>query len=339
MPTPKDYSPFVPFDLYDFFGYIFPSVIFSASILLFYNSLRPGFYSSWISQPTNQEIPFVTGLAIVVAAIVLLYALGHVIATVSHIIIDRVLIDGIEGYPVNFLLDIRKPTREYSESTFKYLFACFNLLLLAPALPLAYSTMVSSVLILFAFILILISQRIIVMLVRRRPGGHEISHKLGDKRLFRLFLKPAKIIDVAIDFFRRLLGMDRPFSPGFLRTYRKVFSRRFGGLISVEEGSNNYWLSAFAAGSNDEVHDRTLHTWLHLYGFARNAAAAIYLSSALIICHLLFNPDAFTGSVPLQLGIQWTLASVFGIRYWVLYSHYYTKGVMRAFLEIETRKK
>ena len=82
----------------------------------------------------------------------------------------------------------------------------------------------------------------------------------------------------------------------------------------------------------------TIQTWLHLYGFARNVSASIYLSSFLIICHIYFNPRAFSGLVPLQLGFQWILAAIFGIRYWILYSHYYSKGVIRAFIELETRK-
>jgi hypothetical protein len=87
----------------------------------------------------------------------------------------------------------------------------------------------------------------------------------------------------------------------------------------------------------DEIHERSLHTWLHLYGFARNASAALCLSCTLILFHILFNQRAFTGFIPLQVGIQWFLAAVLGLRYWNLYSHYYTKGAIRAFVEVSTR--
>jgi hypothetical protein len=339
MATPKDFSPFVPFDLYDFFGYLFPGAIFSVSILLFYDILHPAFYSSWFSYPLNQfDIPFIVGLGLAVAGIVMLYALGHVIATVSHIIIDRVLVDGIEGYPINFLLDIPQPSRPYSQATFKYLFASFNILLLAPVLPINYSQMRILVIALLGLIGALILQRIIIMIIRSQPNGHAFTRAVGTKWYFRILLLPSSaLIDPTISFFRKLLGMDRSFSPSFLKLYYELFAKRFGGLQAREEGSDNYWLSAFAAISNDEIHDRTLHMWLHLYGFARNASAALYLSSFLIICHLLFNEGAYTGLVPMQLGIQWVLAAAFGIRYWILYSHYYTKGVIRAFVELQTR--
>ncbi len=341
MASSKDFSPFVPFDLYDFFGYLFPGVLFSTNMFIFYNIINPGFYAGWFSTPQNAfDIPFVVSIAIVVGAIVIMYSLGHIIATISHIIIDRVLIDGIEGYPVNFLLRIKRPKRPYSEATFKYLFASFNALLIIPALPLSYPLVLKLIIITISCIGFLIMQRIIIMVVRISPNGHERAHRVGDKNPFKLFLIPARlIIDPAIEFLRKLLGMDRGFSDTFIKLYRELFSARFGGLNSLQENSDNYWLPAFAAISNEEVHDRTLNTWLHLYGFSRNASASLYLSSTLIVGHLIYNPQTFTGLVPLFLGTQWFLASLFGIRYWILYSHYYSKGVIRAFVEYETRKK
>jgi hypothetical protein len=339
MPTPKDFSPFVPFDLYDFFGYIFPGVLFSVSMLLFYDQLHPAFYKDWFLQNSNsREIPFILGLGIVVASIVILYAMGHVIATLSHIIVDRVLIDGIEGYPVNFLLDLPQKDREYSEATFKYLFAFFNVLVLLPSLPVSYSVVFYGAISLTAVIVILVIQRIIVMLIHLRKHGREITRRYGDKKFFRALLRPSQLlIDPGIQFLRKLLGMDRRFSDQFIKTFKKIFDSRFRGLKSQDEGSENYWLTAFASASGDEVHDRTITTWLHLYGFARNACAALYLSSILILCHIMFNEGAFTGLVPLQIGLQWFLAAILGIRYWILYSHYFTKGVIRAFVELQTR--
>ena len=150
------------------------------------------------------------------------------------------------------------------------------------------------------------------MLIRRRPEGHDLANKMGNKKIFRSFLFPSKwLIDPWIDFFRKLLGMDRRFSSQFISLFKQKFSDRFGGLKSNQEGSDNYWLSEFSVTSRDDIHDRTIQTWLHLYGFARNVSASIYLSSFLIICHIYFNPRAFSGLVRLQLGFQWILAAIF----------------------------
>jgi hypothetical protein len=335
MASPRDFSPFVPFDLYDFFGYLFPGVIFAASLLIFYGQLHTGSFVSW---HTDLDMPFVMGLGVVIVAVVLLYSLGHFIATISYIIIDRVLVEGIEGYPVNHYLRLTKVSREYSEATFKYLFVLFNLLMLTPILPVSHSAMGFTAVVLMALILLLIIQRLIVMVVHQRAGGRELARRLGGMWQFRLFLIPDQwILSWIIQSVRKLFGMDRQFPQQFIDLYKVAFEKRFHGVSIDQASSENYWLSAFAASSADPMHDRTLHTWLHLYGFSRNASAALCLSSTLILLHLLLDKSAFTGLVPLQVGIQWFLAAVLGLRYWNLYSHYYTKGIVRAFVEISTR--
>ena len=340
----KDYSPLVPFDLYDFFGYLFPGILFATSTAMFLFQVEPSFLCSSIQNHSSAiyslpDVPFVWGLAIVVACTVLLYALGHFIAILSYIIIDRVLVDGIEGYPINFQLDIPQQKRDYSEATFKYLFVLFNLFLLVPVL-ISDSTLLhvtlTAVLVLFA---VLIAQRFVIMIIRTTPAGRQTTRRLGDLKVFRLLLVPsAKMIDPALGFFHRLLGLDRRLPDSLVALYKKLFRKRFPSLVPDEVGSENYWLSAFHATADCEIHERALHTWLHLYSFARNASGAFCLSASMIIGYLYFNPIACTPTMRIQLLTLWFLAGALGLRYWVLYSKYYTKGVVRAFVESLTRK-
>lgn len=334
----KDFSPFVPFDLYDFFGYLFPGIIFGTCVTFFLGEFYPPIYESYQSFIFQyNQAPFLLGSFVALSGIVILYALGHFIATISHIIIDRVLIDGVEGYPINFLLKIPRETREYSESTFKYLFTTYNLLLVMPVFILDEKQLHTILMILFIIISCLILQRIIVMLVRFKGEGRVLSRKLGDQNVFRIFLWPSRyFIDPIIAFFRKLLGLDRRFPDSFIAMYKKLFHERFNPLEANDVGSENYWLPAFHAVANNRSHEKTLQTWLHLYGFSRNASAAFYLSSSLIVGHLFFNPEMHTSFIRIQLGIQWLLAVILGLRYWILYSHYYSKGVIRAFVESVT---
>lgn len=341
MPSSREFSPFVPFDLYDFFGYLFPGILFSISIVVFYIQLD----LTIITKTTNYlsssgDINFILGLALVIGSIVVLYTLGHFIATLSHIIIDRVLLDGIEGYPVNFLLKISKPTRPFSASTFKYIFALYNSLIILPIFIQEfqlYKCISYSLLILLG---LLILQRVIIMYIRHITNNPEFTREFGNKKIFLIFLLPSKyIIDPIIEFVRRLLGLDREFPDPFIKLYENLFTNRFGGLKFKEVDTENYWLPVFSVKTQNEVHDRTLHTWLHLYGYARNASAAFYLSSTLIIIHILHNPTAYNPGIRIHIGILWFLSAFMGIRYWILYSHYYTKGVIRAFVEHETNQE
>jgi hypothetical protein len=338
MASAKDYSPFVPFDLYDFFGYLFPGIIFATSTLIFVSQ-----FDLLISEPFKSVIDatkdpsLLFGLAAIVAGVVVLYVLGHFVATISHIIIDRVLIDGIEGYPINFLLQIPRQTREYSESTFKYLFAAYNLLLLMPVFIADYPSLHTVLSILLGSIALLILQRFLIMLVRSTDAGKARARRVGDNKLLRTFLLPSRYcIDPLIGFLKRLLGLDRGFSDSFIATYKTIFHAQFANLEANDVGSENYWLPAMRAMAHNHSHEKTLQTWLHLYGFARNASAAFYLSASLIIGHLYFNPEMHTTFARVQLGILFSLAVILGLRYWILYSHYYSKGVIRAFVESTT---
>jgi hypothetical protein len=341
MPSIKDISPFVPFDLYDFFGYLFPGILFATNSAILLHEMNPTLFSSLypiITVTKDSELTFIGGVGIILASIVFLYTLGHFIATLSHIIIDRVLVDGIEGYPINFLLNIHRETREYSESTFKYLFTLYNVMLLIPVIFGDAIKIKTYLIWALAGVVFLIIQRTIIMIVRQTKGK-DFAFKVGNIKLFRLYLLPAKyIIDPIIGFQRRLLGMDRKFPDSFIALYKDLFHKRFNPLIADDVASENYWLSSFHSTSEHEFHQRVLHTWLHLYGFARNASAAFYISGTMIIVYVFFGYCPITDIVRIHLGITWLLAAVLGLRYWILYSHYYSKGVIRVFIESVTEK-
>ena len=177
-------------------------------------------------------------------------------------------------------------------------------------------------------------------MIVRQTKGKEFAFKIGNNKLLRLYLLPAKyIIDPIIGFQRRLLGMDRKFPNSFIALYKTLFHSRFSPLIADEVESENYWLSAFHSTSEHEVHQRMLQTWLHLYGFARNASAAFYISGTMIIFYLFFGYCSDSEAVRIHLLLTWLLAATLGLRYWILYSHYYSKGVIRVFVESVTDRE
>ena len=174
----------------------------------------------------------------------------------------------------------------------------------------------------------------------RAHFGKDIAQKVGDISIFKLFYLPSKLlIDPLIEFFRRLLGMDRRFPDSFIKSYKEKFKKRFSDLDADEVGSENYWLSVFHVNNNSVAHQRVLYTWLHLYGYARNACAAFYLSGILLIGHIYFNGGALTTLSRFHIGVLWSFSIILGLRYWILYSHYYSKAVIRAFYEQITDPK
>ena len=341
MASAKDYSAFVPFDLYDFFGYLFPGTIFAASVTFFIWHIDPDpFNKLWphcAQSVSPADVPFLLGLAIVVVSIIALYTLGHFVATLSHILIDRVLVDGIEGYPFAFLLNITPKARPYSEATYKYLFTAYNLLLLIPAFGSDMHQLRPYLLALLIVVAFLILQRVAIMVVHMIPHGRDFARRMGNIWVFKMFLYPDKyLVNPLIEFLRKLLGMDRRFPDAFIDQYKATFRKTFDQLNPDAIGSENYWLSAFHALAANGTYRRMLDTWLQLYGFARNASAAFYLSASLILTYLYFNPQDYDSFMRLYVLAMLALAAGLGIRYWILYSHYYSKGIFRAFIDSST---
>lgn len=103
----RDSKSWIPFNIYDFFGYLFPGVLFTILILAFFlseNSIS-GKYISFILQ-LHQRLPILMTIAEIVSGIIAVYMLGNGIATLSHIIVDRIIIGTIFRYPY---VTLRKP--------------------------------------------------------------------------------------------------------------------------------------------------------------------------------------------------------------------------------------
>lgn len=338
--SPKDYAPWVPFDFYDFFGYIFPGIFFCLVLFTFFAHSFPTFLewhqNFWF---LFEKAEFLISTLTIVSFIVIVYVIGHFIATASHVVIDRVLIAGIVGYPVIHLLGLNFTKRDYSESTAKYLFVLFNLLLL---LPLFYqdhvllSTSMNYVLIVIG---LLSSFRVLIAIIKQHPKGDILAKRFGDKKFFRIYLILAqRILDPIIKLFQRLISIDRGFPPEFVAKYKELFKESFG--ISADKvETENYWLSFFKASAMSPYHASMIRTWLHLYGFSRNISAAAYLCAVVIVCINYFYPTTLSYSAKIHLLIIISIAWVLGIRYWILYSTYYTKSVIRSFVAISSITK
>ncbi len=273
-------------------------------------------------------------MALIVGAVVVLYVIGHVIATVSHVIIDRVLVDGVVGYPVSHLLRLPRRTREYVEGTYKYIFGLFNAILLAPVLFNSNALVQCLTTMLLVLIGLLIFLRFVVMMVRADPWRRRtLVPRIAANKWIRVYLWQAKyLIDPVIGFSQRLLGIDRRFPGQFIREYKMLFRREFK-MEPNQVGSENYWLPFFYMSTQRPNSIGMINTWLHLYGFSRNSAAAGYLSAAVIAACIYAYPEIRNEAARIQLALLIFVAAVLGLRYWLLYSTYYTKNIIRSFVE------
>jgi hypothetical protein len=166
---------------------------------------------------------------------------------------------------------------------------------------------------------------------------HQKTNSWGRNRIWKIYLLPGKIIDLIIDFISKSLGIDKPFPDAFIKLYKRIFRLRFK-IDADSVGTENYWLPTLNSCSKCPTHASKIHTWLHLYGFNRNTSASFYASAFIINILMFIDPKYNTPFTNVYILVLWILAIFLGIRYWNIYSHYYTKGVIRAFVEVNTSK-
>ena len=159
-------------------------------------------------------------------------------------------------------------------------------------------------------------------------------------RIFgNLFLFPAAyIINPIISFFQKLLGIDKRFPIKFILRYKKLF-REYYGMDPNAIAQENYWLAFFRVSSFSQPNASLIKTWLHLYGFSRNSSAAAYLILTVMVVCFYFYPSSYNTFARFEAGVLFIIAVILGIRYWLLYSSYYTKNIIRAFIEVSVPTK
>jgi hypothetical protein len=92
-----------PFNLYDFFGYIFPGALFLTVII--YEEWQVIFKSVFVDKTmwaflraAKKSIAY--GGILLTVLLIMVYTVGHIIAMLSHIILDRFFVSGIMKYPI-----------------------------------------------------------------------------------------------------------------------------------------------------------------------------------------------------------------------------------------------
>lgn len=103
-----------PFSIYDFFGYLFPGLFVVLMILVFYSADKITFDSVMRVFTENKDWFSSVSVLKMTSLIVISYIVGHVLAYVSSITIERFSL-WLWGYPSEFLMNQRSDT-SYWES-------------------------------------------------------------------------------------------------------------------------------------------------------------------------------------------------------------------------------
>lgn len=352
-----DIKRLLPFNAYDFFGYLLPGIVFVSLLCIwqfyaFYHGSIEVF-SEWNKFISDGGL--VGGILIIAVVISTLYFSGHIVATISHVFFDRILVRDILGYPFEKLLDKNSATDSMLQtkmssnkpfdgepiysSAFLFLQA---LVFMGPIFVEITSRLYNAYhhsdpnmsnksiadigLYIFAtfqiFNVMLIGQWI------SKSLSTKVKYPFVDAVCNFVYLK---IVLISRSVFEKITACDVPMNEETVKKFNTKFKKTFG--YKGPPNSDWYWMSTILL-QKDPVAYRNMSNWLNLYGYLKNFSMASILVAFIISTYhwklIIWDHQACN-----LVGSRMLLAMLFfGVilasRYWIIYRNYYTKYIVRS---------
>ncbi len=342
----------IPFGTYDFFGYLIPGLTFMSSIFFyeFYtleilsrykitnnNFHKPVYTISKLILSNDLTSNWILSLFSVLIIVCIIYTIGHVVASASSFFIDRVLIHKGYGYPYEFLLGIESKKEKYSVNFYRGLYFWINILLIVIYINFLFLNNNKTITCVFV-ILFIIPIIFKVAISGKKCKSKQCKLAKYTKKFFEKCY--GSLYNALSALIANYLNTKRSFNDDFTQKYTEYFKDIFS-LDPEKAESNNYWLSYCFVAENSSQLISPINNWLHLYAFARNISMSFYLAflySYISIVFQLQNINNFIIKVIIP-STFFILAIIMLIRYYYLYTIYYSKFIFRSFVFLNDLKK
>jgi hypothetical protein len=315
----------MPFTAYDFFGYLVPGGSVLLCVYLFEHTLISAPYTGarvpvlhvleMITEWLSPGMTFGKSLLAFTCLLIMAYVVGHVVALLSALFVDRVFVTRTYGYPYERLFskaDFAKgwtlrPEKRWLGVKKQEWYAA-----------------------LFLFVVLSVGMQQFL-----RPWKWWMT---------LLAVASPVIIGVVVIPLRRWMQSTFSGSTVFNTEFADDFGKRFDHVMKVrydldEPSTNIYWLAACYVLNGLERFASMLNNWLHLYSFLRNAGMAFYLAHLYMVVSIVLQPSvseavmsSSTSTLLLLLIGYLVLAILMAFRYYYVYFLYYSKFLFRAFV-------
>lgn len=299
----------------------------------------------------------IAGLAMLLTA----YVSGHVIASVSSMLIERTLVFKGYGYPyesqLSFARDSDTGRSQWTAVSRAYHRGAFFWLNVYALSRVASLTSFPSMVGIDPAALVLVARAVgvllLTLLVLKLWLGHRVSaarrqsepdqplefpgNKAASIACHAIVLSAAPYDGVA-HLIAGIMSTRSVFDKSFVALYEQRFFSQFG-LDAATAGTNNFWLTYCYVIENSRVLGTRVANWQTLYGFARNLATSFFMAFCYSWFWLRLHKTELQASQDFDLLVLfaipfvfYALALVLLLRYYYLYRAYYTKFILRAFV-------
>jgi len=330
----------IPFNTYDFFGYLIPGASF-----LFINLMLDLWARGHFRILSKEKIhtPFLTvgqlllkhninsgeliNLLYILIGVLLAYIAGHIVASISSFSIDRFLLRNGLQYPLKTFIygavDGQDPQFKSKSDIVKQLFVLWNLGLVS-------------------FFIFLANYENFYLLYQKTYSRYLIFLLITLIVILLIFKRFSRLFDFGASAVSRYFGL----TGGRLNSeVKEAFKKKIEASNVIKhaeaETSDMYWYAFTYVSKNCSLSGNMLMNWLHLYSFARNLSTAFYMSFlysiTIICCHLCLG-SAIPDDTSFFICIGLYIASFIMLgRFYYLYASYFTKYLIRAFVFTEAK--
>ena len=326
----------IPFSMYDFFGYLFPGLILVLGLFLYgyfelhlRNSILEDQRQLLLDLKKIFEMsPLIFGTLLMLMGLVGVYLIGHVVATISHIIIDRLIVGNVIQYPYTLFLRISKKQRAVADIVNRVaIFLFFSMIVFCLIANFTQENLIATIFfkVFFVALCVLVFIRICLIIIR---AYKEESKWPDDHKVYMWLIKESQSFDrIFTKPIQQILMIDKPFEDEQAECIRNRIKTKLN-LDSEKAGSDNFWYPCLYSMRN-ETYAKMIYNWLHLYSLNRNVCTSFFIL-LLIPVYSSFHSGNYNHSV--WISVTSALMLFFGGRYLMLYYTYYTKNVFRSFM-------
>jgi len=348
-----------PFGSYDIFSYVIPGVTALIAVINFEHWYRRNVNGDPDTEPLTpvastvlepaKSIPIeslVYSFVYALTLIAIVYVGGHLISTISGIVLDRIYVYKAHGYPYETLLGLRRHggrLRTLSKQFYQGLFFWVNLYLIARYISLLwewpwlrYTLYILEGIIVLGIVLKLAEDHVRLRAERRQGTGHRSAVvRFAKAYIRRIFSLPFRFVGrIAQRYLRTERAFDRLFQAKYKKNFKGVFKQD-----AEEAGSNNFWLCKLYVAAKAPYFDRGLAYWVNMYTYARNLSTAFYISFLYGFFFMLFRhenggglkPEGQTIIASIPLGYL-VLAIALLLRFRYIYVGYFNRYLFRCFV-------
>lgn len=339
----------LPFNSYDFFGYILPGTFFSMGFMYVFHE------KSELTEliTTCKGINAFGAVFILLALLAGLYFIGQIIGSISHLLYDRLIIRNIIGYPFQYILDL--PPRPEKSMRLVYLLLLFCILqfILAPTYyeffckfydwNTVWEDLIVWLLVCFGLFVLSFWLRLRLVcsvLSRMDEHGNFIEEAKEDSIEENKIL--AYICDFGVSAFRYIFVLLRKISSTDTKVnddIRMKFINRVRDEYKIDlecekkYNSDAYWIGYIGLLTDESKHVGKVENWMNLYGCLRNYSCS-FLIIAIVVAVSQWK-SVLDGEIEIPntkvLITLLVLCFILFIRYWIIYFGYYSKYIIRAF--------